>query len=241
MANYGYPPAQHRKAFKLNPAVIKRSLMNRITTLSKYLIRTGLIKEAKELIKLAGEYVVQPGDTLGQIAINYEVSVEEIQEANGMGTSTNIRGGQELIIPGIESRNTEVVAATLLGEVGTTEPSAMPAIMAVIKNRAEVLGIPDHEVVIKKNQFSYWNGKEENAVLEGALGRSHSSWDDAMSIARGDVDLPDIKGSTHYYSKSINPPFWAKDTANCWEEKYKDDYHVFGKDTSGRYGNCEPE
>ena len=216
--------------------------MHRITTLSKYLIRNGLIKEAKELIKLAGGYVVQPGDTLGQIAIDYEVSVKDIQEANGMGTSTNIRGGQELIIPGgIEDRHTEVVAATLLGEVGTTEPLAMQAIMAVIKNRAEALGMSDTEVVNQKDQFSYWNGKEENEVLRGDLGRDHVSWNDAMSIARGDVELPDIKGSTHYYSKRINPPFWAKDTANCWERLYEDNYHVFGKDTSGRYGNCHPE
>ena len=98
-------------------------------------------KEIKELIKLAGGYVVEPGDTLGQIAIDYEVSVGDIQEANGMGTSTNIRGGQELIIPGIEDRNTEIVAATLLGEVGTTNPSAMPAIMATITpiNRKDLM------------------------------------------------------------------------------------------------------
>ncbi len=44
-------------------------------------------------------YVVQPGDTLSEIALRYQTSVEAIQKANRMGNSEMIRPGDLLIIP----------------------------------------------------------------------------------------------------------------------------------------------
>jgi len=44
-------------------------------------------------------YVVQPNDTLGDIALRFNVTVEAIQVVNGMGSSTLIVVGQTLIIP----------------------------------------------------------------------------------------------------------------------------------------------
>jgi len=44
-------------------------------------------------------YIVQPNDTLGDIALRYNVTVEAIQVANRMGGSTIIVVGQTLIIP----------------------------------------------------------------------------------------------------------------------------------------------
>ncbi len=44
-------------------------------------------------------YVVQPKDTLSDIALRFNLTVEAIQAANGMGDSTLILEGQTLIIP----------------------------------------------------------------------------------------------------------------------------------------------
>ena len=210
---------------------------DKIKKLYRFLKDNKFSEETAFLRKIAEEYTVVSGDTLSEIAQRHGVKVSEIQSANSMGNSTRIYLGQDLIIPEPEN-STEIIAATLLGEVGTTNPSAMPAIMAVIKNRAEVRGLSEYEIVSEKKQFSYWNGKNPSGVLEGPLGRKHRLWEKAMDIASGNISLPDIGGSTHYYSKSINPPFWAK--GSCWQKLYEDDSHVFGKDTSGRYGSCQP-
>ena len=45
-------------------------------------------------------YVVQPGDTLGAIADEFGVTVQELIDANGLTNPDVLRVGQELIIPG---------------------------------------------------------------------------------------------------------------------------------------------
>ena len=47
----------------------------------------------------ATTYVVQAGDTLGKIAVSYGVTVEQLQEANGIDDPDNITLGQVLTIP----------------------------------------------------------------------------------------------------------------------------------------------
>jgi len=44
--------------------------------------------------------VVQPGETLSQIAKQYGVSVDALMAANGIADPHLIKIGQELIIPG---------------------------------------------------------------------------------------------------------------------------------------------
>jgi LysM repeat protein len=44
-------------------------------------------------------YVIEEGDTLGALAIKYDVSVEAIQAANGIDDPALLRVGQEVIIP----------------------------------------------------------------------------------------------------------------------------------------------
>jgi LysM repeat protein len=44
-------------------------------------------------------YIVQPKDTLSGIALRFNVTIQAIQDANGMGDSTLIVVGQTLIIP----------------------------------------------------------------------------------------------------------------------------------------------
>ena len=47
-------------------------------------------------------YIVQEGDTLWSIAIQFGVSVEDLQEANGLGDANQLAIGDRLVIPGLE-------------------------------------------------------------------------------------------------------------------------------------------
>jgi LysM repeat protein len=54
---------------------------------------------------------VQPGDTIGEIARNYDVTVRELMDANSITDPRKVRVGQRLVIPGftaVESSGTEV-------------------------------------------------------------------------------------------------------------------------------------
>ena len=45
-------------------------------------------------------YIVQSGDTLGEIATKFNVSVDAIAQANGITDFDHIEAGQVLVIPG---------------------------------------------------------------------------------------------------------------------------------------------
>jgi LysM repeat protein len=49
-----------------------------------------------------GVYEVQPGDTLGHIAVRFDVALEELRTANGLIETDLIVPGQRLLIPGPE-------------------------------------------------------------------------------------------------------------------------------------------
>lgn len=48
----------------------------------------------------AGTYVVQPGDGLYRVALNYGVSVEALMAANGLSNPDQVYAGQVLVVPG---------------------------------------------------------------------------------------------------------------------------------------------
>ena len=52
------------------------------------------------------QYIVQPGDTLGQIANRYGVSVDAIAEASNLSNINILSVGQELVIPPPDPVNT---------------------------------------------------------------------------------------------------------------------------------------
>ena len=51
-----------------------------------------------------GIYVVQPGDTLYQLALKYGLTVDELKKANNLNTNV-LNIGQELYIPGLKSED----------------------------------------------------------------------------------------------------------------------------------------
>jgi peptidoglycan endopeptidase LytF len=50
---------------------------------------------------------VQPGDTIGEIARNYDVTVRELMEVNAITDPRRVRVGQRLVIPGFTSVESE--------------------------------------------------------------------------------------------------------------------------------------
>lgn len=235
-------------------------MLKKLIKLSNHLDSLGLNKEADFLdmiiFKFAEEtkeYTIQPGDSLGLIAQKHGITTKQLKEANNMD-SDNIQAGKKLIIPPMskeqqEAKNkyeTEVVAATLLGEVGTTNPESMKAIMKLIKNRAAAKNVSDFDIVMEKGQFEYWTRNPSvSKVLSGDLGRNHKLWEMAFDIASGNEDLPDIGGATHYYKGAT--PYWADKTKNkCWVsiEHDFDPEHTYGIDKSIRAYNggktCDP-
>ncbi len=63
------------------------------------LISTGFVTTA--------EYVVQPGETLADIARRYEISVEDMAALNGVTPASFLRAGQRLLIPSADALQSE--------------------------------------------------------------------------------------------------------------------------------------
>jgi LysM repeat protein len=57
-------------------------------------------------------YTVEDGDSLSSIAAAFGVTAEEIAAANGIDDPRNLSVGQVLIIPGVPSGNSDVLATT---------------------------------------------------------------------------------------------------------------------------------
>ena len=72
----------------------------------------------------AGTYTVQAGDTLFDIALRFEVGVEELMEVNDITDPASLSIGQTLVIPGEGPGVVPEGTATPEGEAATATPSA---------------------------------------------------------------------------------------------------------------------
>jgi LysM repeat protein len=68
-------------------------------------------------------YIVQPGDNLFRIGLSYGVTVDRLQIANCMGSSTTIFVGQRLWVPNVPTRTPGV---TLVPDTPTASDTAQP-------------------------------------------------------------------------------------------------------------------
>jgi len=66
---------------------------------------------------------VQAGDTIGEIARNYDVTVRELMEANAITDPRKIRVGQRLVIPGFTSVDSSRTEITVNPASATAGPS----------------------------------------------------------------------------------------------------------------------
>ncbi|MFO7917092.1 MAG: LysM peptidoglycan-binding domain-containing protein [Anaerolineae bacterium] len=107
-------------------------------------------------------HTVEAGDTLGSIAVLYDVETEAIVEANDLSSNTLLQLDQELIIPGIAPTPTPTSTSTPSPTLKTTAtPSPTPTrgdtATPTLAYRQPQLLAPPHASMVE--------GKEEDVVL----------------------------------------------------------------------------
>jgi LysM repeat protein len=166
-----------------------------------------------------GVHVVQAGETLGAISLEYDVPVDAIMAANGMENANFLAVGQELVIPepgaAVPTAEAEVEATAVAGSTDAlptpipTEPAATGeaalAIARVIS--AGQLGVEAIEIVN--------NGSSEAALQNWTL-----SDQDGNSFSFGQITLyGDGAGITLHTAAgqdSATDIFWGRDAA-VWQ------------------------
>ncbi|HJU51762.1 MAG TPA: LysM peptidoglycan-binding domain-containing M23 family metallopeptidase [Acidimicrobiia bacterium] len=76
--------------------------MDAVPKLRRHRVLASALIVALAVAAASADYVVESGDTLGDIARAHGVSVEEIADANGIANPDLIRVGQVLVIPGTQ-------------------------------------------------------------------------------------------------------------------------------------------
>ena len=107
------------------------------------------------------------------------------------------------------TRETKVVALTILAEARGEGQGGMYAVAAVIAQRAFERKRTPTEVCLKKWQFSCWNGKRLKD-LEHLLKVPQGKY--ALALAKNIKLLSrDFVGfANHYHNNKIKLPYWAK-------------------------------
>jgi len=86
--------------------------------------------------------VVQPGDTLGAICQRYGTSLDDTVRVNQLSSASNIRAGQELIMPirgtdaDAATDESQVVAEVLVADTAPAAPATPIAVVTVVNARA---------------------------------------------------------------------------------------------------------
>ncbi len=118
-------------------------------------------------------HIVGAGETLGQISVRYDVSMEELMSANGMNNPNFLFVGQELIIPGTgpeetvqEDVATEDETEAVEDSLPTPIPTALPAEGEAAISIAEVIG--PGEAPLEAVQIIN-NGSREASLLDWKL------------------------------------------------------------------------
>ena len=107
------------------------------------------------------------------------------------------------------TRETKIIAITILAEARGEGQGGMYAVGAVIAQRAFERKRTPAEVCLKKWQFSCWNGKRLKD-LEHLLKVPQGKY--ALALAKNIKLLSrDFVGfANHYHNNKIKPPYWAK-------------------------------
>jgi hypothetical protein len=110
---------------------------------------------------------------------------------------------------------TDIIAATLIGEAGGEPDPGMKAIANVLRNRKNSSDFPNSykSVILRHGDaFEMWIGKTPETLVPKK--KKHSRWDKAYQLAKDIDSIDDVTGgATHYYAHSgdqqIPPPYWT--------------------------------
>lgn len=106
----------------------------------------GPLGQAETMPRSPIVHVVQRGDVLSRIAVQYQVDAETIAEANGISVDSVLSLGQELVIPqpeADEASSQDTEATPLLSTVtpsATAEPTPTPVPRVHVVARGDTLG-----------------------------------------------------------------------------------------------------
>ena len=123
-------------------------------------------------------YIAQAGDTLGSIAQAYDVTVDDIMEANGLDDPNLLTVGPSLVIPvagyvpPTATPGVEAAAPTLTAEpprpTVTSDPNQLAAQLTIIEVRG--VGAPADEAVLLRNDggpvsLAGWTLRDETGII----------------------------------------------------------------------------
>lgn len=130
----------------------------------------------------------------------------------------------------------DIIATTLIGEVGAINDKEAIAVLCVIRNRAKQNGTTYVEEILKPKQFSMWNPRCKGASTQSLINKFKNSknwgkehWERAYRLAREIEHLEDITdGAIGYYAHRICKPGWSSQSLG-WRTTLKTKLHTFGK------------
>jgi spore germination cell wall hydrolase CwlJ-like protein len=177
-------------------------------------------------------YTVASGDTLYQIARKYDLTLQEILDANPSIRNANyLQVGDEINIPSVggvsgggstvDPEDADIMARTIMGEARGEPDQGKIAVGWVILNRARsgkwFGGGGDIFAVCRKPyQFSCWNPGDPNLSVITRARAGDPIFDKCLAAAKqvlsGSVADP-TGDATHYFANYIATPSWAKPPA----------------------------
>ncbi len=112
-------------------------------------------------------------------------------------------------------KNIEWAGRIAWGEARNQGPEGLQAVLNVMANRKNDRRYPNTlaGVATQRKQFSAYNENDPNRPKLEAVQDDDPIFAEAVELAALAVrgELPDVtNGATHYHTRSIAPPFWAK-------------------------------
>ncbi len=107
------------------------------------------------------------------------------------------------------TRETKIIAITILAEARGEGEAGMYAVAAVIAQRAFERKRTPTEVCLKKWQFSCWNGKKLKD-LEHLLKVPQAKYAPALAKNIKLLSRDYVGYANHYHNNKIKLPYWAK-------------------------------
>ena len=113
-------------------------------------------------------------------------------------------------------RNIDLSARVAWGEARNQGLEGLQAVLNVMRNRTQDRRFPSSlaGVATQKWQFSAYNDSDPNRARLDAVTDTDPNFAQAVELSARNVrgELPDLTGgATHYHSRFINPPYWARD------------------------------
>ncbi|MBP2242782.1 N-acetylmuramoyl-L-alanine amidase [Cytobacillus eiseniae] len=160
-----------------------------------------------EILDSVNVYIVEKGDSLNKIGMEYGVSVQELMKSNHK-KSEQIHTGEKLILPKSITNAEQDLLARLVHAEAKGEPyEGKVAVAQVVLNRVEDERFPDtiKEVIYEKRQFQ---PVDNGSIQEPADSSAKKAVKEALAFNSKENESvfffnPDLTSSTWLRSKTV--------------------------------------